>query len=154
MAEVLLGFLLHTYRERPGLIPPPPSPATPGWAFYKCSHSYLMALPSFQITLSTLAGVWFMGAQQKGMDYRANEWIKWTQEGRSRDQLHVTHFLKWHFYYLGLCAWFHRGFKEPGSRQILNYLKKPPKTMEFSNMDLPPLISFIQIRCRNFCDSL
>lgn len=23
MAEVLLGFLLHTYRERPGLIPPP-----------------------------------------------------------------------------------------------------------------------------------
>lgn len=120
-----------------------------------------MALPSFQITLSTQASMWFMGAQQKGMDYRANEWIKQTQEERSYHQLRGTHFLKWHFYYLGLCAWLHWGFKEPGSRQTLNCLKKL-QNLEFSSVGLPPLTSFISVVsiqischwCRNFCDSL
>lgn len=121
MAEVLLGFQFHTYREARAHHPP----ATSGWAFYTCSHSYLMAPPSFQITLSSLASIWFMGAQQKGMNYRASEWIKGTQERRSCDQLHGTHFLKWHFYCISLCAWLHWGFKESGSRQILDCLKKP-----------------------------
>lgn len=84
------------------------------------------------------------------------------KERRSCDQLHGTHFLKWHFYCISLCAWLHWGFKESGSRQILDCFKKNSKTMEVFNVDLPPLTSFIsvvsiQISChsyKNLCDSL
>lgn len=132
MAEVSLGFLLCTVPS-PMFIPS----SYVGWAFYTYSHFYLMDLSSFQITLSTLASMWFMEPQQKRMDYTANEWIKWTQEAGSYDQLNGTESFKSHFYYLDLCTWLDWGFREPGSRQILHCLKN----REVFQVDLPSLAS-------------
>lgn len=88
MVEVSPVFPLHTVQRE---CSSPPSYA--GWTFYTYSHFYLMVLPSFQITLSTLASTWFMGPQQKQMDYTANEWIKQNQEAGSYDQRRGRSFL-------------------------------------------------------------
>lgn len=85
---------------------------------------------------------------------------KRTQEGRSYDQLHGTHFLKWHFILLlrSLCMVTPR-FQRARIQTDTELFKKNSRNMEFFHVDLPPLTSFSSVvsirirchRCKNFC---